>query len=97
MTYNLRFHKLALKEWKKLGKPIQDQFKKKLVERLINPKVSSAKLSGVKDCYKIKLRTAGYRLAYHVNDDEIVVTVVSVGKRNRNEIYQKLMDRFNTV
>jgi len=28
MTYNLEFHPLALKEWKKLAPSIQQQFKK---------------------------------------------------------------------
>jgi mRNA interferase RelE/StbE len=95
MTYKLKFHKSALKEWKKLGSPIRDQFKKKLVERLENPRIESAKLSGTKDTYKIKLRNLGYRLAYHVNDGEVIVTVLSVGKRNRNDIYKKLFERLN--
>ena len=29
--------------------------------------------------YKIKLRTAGYRLAYEVIDDEIIVYVLAIG------------------
>ncbi|AGH81653.1 RelE [Psychromonas sp. CNPT3] len=39
--------------------------------------------------YKIKLRTVGYRLAYEVSDDEIVVYVLAVGKRDKNAIYKK--------
>lgn len=34
MTYKLAFNESALKEWKKLGHTIQEQFKKKLRERL---------------------------------------------------------------
>jgi len=37
MTYNLEFKPSALKEWKKLGSVVQQQFKKKLAERLDNP------------------------------------------------------------
>lgn len=33
MTYKLAFNESALKEWKKLGHTIQEQFKKKLRER----------------------------------------------------------------
>ncbi|MDO5667746.1 MAG: hypothetical protein Q4G44_07995 [Alcaligenaceae bacterium] len=29
----------------------------------------SARLSGMPDCYKIKLRSVGYRLIYQVNDN----------------------------
>ncbi|MBE8168872.1 MAG: type II toxin-antitoxin system RelE/ParE family toxin [Shewanella sp.] len=73
MTYKLKFLPVAQKEWGKLGAPIQKQFKKKLIERLENPHVPAAKLKGYESVYKIKLRTAGYRLAYEVTDDEVVV------------------------
>ncbi len=86
-TYKLRFHELALKEWRKLGEPLREQFKKKLAERLENPRVPSAALSGMTDCYKIKLRAAGYRLVYRVEDDYLLVTVVSIGKRERLSVY----------
>ena len=38
--------------------------------------------------YKIKLRNAGYRLVYEVRDREVLVLVVAVGKRERNEVYK---------
>ena len=38
--------------------------------------------------YKIKLRNAGYRLVYQVKDKELIVLVVAVGKRERNEVYK---------
>ncbi len=41
MTYSLKFHEKALKEWNKLGEPIKSQFKKKLYERLENPHVQA--------------------------------------------------------
>lgn len=88
MTYELHFHPLALKEWKKLSKELQQQFKKLLKRRLENPHVISAKLSGqLKDCYKIKLNQAGYRLVYQVNDDQLMILVIAVGKRNKNNVY----------
>jgi len=74
MIYELHFHPLALKEWKKLSQELQEQFKKQLKRRLENPHVISAKLSGqLKDCYKIKLHQASYRLVYQVNDSASVV------------------------
>ena len=88
MTYKLRFRQDADKEWKKLDSTIKAQFKKKLSERLVNPRVESARLNGMKDCYKIKLRSAGYRLVYEVRDSEIVVSVVAIGKRDRNQVYK---------
>ena len=73
MSYELEFLSSALKEWQKLDNSIKVQFKKKLSERLENPKVTKDKLRGYEDVYKIKLRDVGYRLAYQVKDDEIVV------------------------
>ena len=93
MTYELEFKKSALKEWNKLGQPIKDQFKKKLKERLENPHVPSAALTGAANLYKIKLRQLGYRLVYSVEDKTITVTVIAVGKRNRNEVYDLALSR----
>ncbi len=88
MSYDLAFLDAALKEWRKLDNTTREQFKSKLVERLQNPKVPSARLHGTKDRYKIKLRNAGYRLVYEVRDQQLIVLVVAVGKRERNEVYK---------
>ena len=95
MSYELEFLPSALKEWQKLDNSIKVQFKKKLSERLENPKVTKDKLRGYEDVYKIKLRDVGNRLAYQVKDDEIVVLVLVVGKRENNEVYEMLKDKFN--
>ena len=88
MTYGLAFLDEALKEWRKLDSLTRDQFKSKLAERLLNPKIPSARLHGAKECYKIKLRNAGFRLVYEVRDRELLVLVVAVGNRERNAVYK---------
>jgi mRNA interferase RelE/StbE len=88
MSYSLEFKESALREWKKLDGGIREQFKKKLAERLERPRVESARLSGMLDCYKIKLKNAGYRLVYQVDDNRIIVTVVAIGKRENLIIYR---------
>jgi mRNA interferase RelE/StbE len=93
MTFKLVFKQDAKKEWDKLDPTIKAQFKKKLIERLESPRVDSSRLSGMKDCYKIKLRSAGYRLVYQVRDSEILISVVSVGKRDRNQVYKIAIKR----
>ena len=93
MTYKLEFKKSALKEWEKLGSTIKEQFKKKLKERLEKPHIPSAALSGMQNAYKIKLRQCGYRLVYIVEHQTITVTVIAVGKRDRNEIYDIALSR----
>jgi mRNA interferase RelE/StbE len=88
MSYELGFLEDALKEWRKLDGGIREQFKKKLAERLENPRVPSAKLAGHPDRYKIKLRSIGYRLIYEVRERQWIVVVVAVGKRERNSVYK---------
>lgn len=93
MSYELNFYPDALNEWRKLDRSLRDQFKKKLAEHLENPRLPSARLSGQKDRFKIKLRNAGYRLVYEVRDKQFVVLVVAVGKRERNAVYQSASKR----
>jgi len=95
MTYKLEFHPKALKEWSKLDSTIKQQFKKKLQDRLKYPKVAKDKLKGHQEVYKIKLRSAGFRLAYRVLDNRLVIFVIVVGKRENNEIYYSLDKRKN--
>ncbi|RUT31119.1 type II toxin-antitoxin system RelE/ParE family toxin [Arsenicitalea aurantiaca] len=38
-------------------------------------------------CYKIKLRSAGYRLVYRVEDEIVTVIVLAVGKREADKVY----------
>jgi mRNA interferase RelE/StbE len=50
-------------------------------------------LSGFESAYKIKLRSSGYRLAYEVIDNDVVVMVLAVGKRDRLEVYENAKSR----
>ena len=93
MTYKLRFHELALTEWNKLDGSIKSQFKKKLAERLEQPRLKSSALSGMKDCYKIKLRQLGYRIVYRVDGDIVSVTVITAGKKDKEKVYQEAEKR----
>ncbi|MGR2172783.1 type II toxin-antitoxin system RelE family toxin [Salmonella enterica] len=88
MTYELAFDRRALKEWQKLGHTIREQFKKKLAERLENPRVPAARFHGHADRYKIKIRASGYRLVYQVIDEKVVLLVIAVGRRESSEVYQ---------
>lgn len=93
MSYELAFKESALKEWRKLDESIRKQFKKKLAERLEQPCVEVDRLRNLPDCYKIKLRNAGYRLVYQVDDLQILVIVVAVGKRERLSVYRSAAKR----
>ncbi|MCX4063796.1 type II toxin-antitoxin system RelE/ParE family toxin [Pseudomonas sp. S1Bt30] len=87
--YEVEWDPKALKELRKLDGTIRLQFLKKLQERQSGPRVPGDALHGMKDCYKIKLRGAGYRLVYRVEDERIVILVLAVGKRERGSVYEQ--------
>ena len=93
MSYRLRFHELALAEWRRLDAGLREPLKKKLAERLEHPRIPSAAISGMPDCYKIKLRSAGYRLIYRVDDTVVFVTVIAVGRRDKQKVYEVAQSR----
>ena len=94
MSYELSFHPDALAEWKKLDAPVREMFKKKLAERLQNPRIPAARLSGGhRDRFKIKLREAGYRLVYEVRDGVLMVLIITINKHEHNAIYKAAAKR----
>lgn len=96
MIYKLEFDRRALREWQKLDAAIQQQFKNKLKQLAHNPHVEANKLRQLPNCYKIKLRASGYRLIYHVIDTEVVVLVIAIGKRDKEQAYRRASVRVST-
>ncbi|MES2871918.1 MAG: type II toxin-antitoxin system RelE/ParE family toxin [Pseudomonadota bacterium] len=94
-TYTLEFDLEARKELSKLDQALQIQLLKKLKSRLLSPRVPSAKLSNMTDCYKIKLRASGVRLVYEVIDNRLVVLVLGVGRRDDNAAYKAAKKRLH--
>lgn len=93
MSYKVKIREDAQKEWNNLDKTIKQQFAKKLKKCCENPHIPSAKLRGMPNCYKIKLRASGFRLVYDVIDDQLIIIVVAVGKRERSEAYNLASER----
>lgn len=81
MSYDLKFLPLALKEWKKLDHSIKTQFRKKLAKILINPHISSSRLHGFENHYKVKLRSSGFRIVYEDIDNGLMVYVIVKEKK----------------
>ncbi len=94
MTYSLKFHPDALEEWRDLPEPVKEYFKGKLEQRLENPHIPKSRLSGGYNLYKIKRMRPPFRLTYHVNDNELIVTALSVGKRD-GDVYKEMLKRSN--
>lgn len=79
----------AKKAWLKLDPGIRNKLGKTLQRRLQNPFIESAALSGdLAGCYKIKSQSSGYRLIYKVTESELILLVITVGKREREESYE---------
>jgi len=93
MTYSLKFHPDALDEWQKLSKSDRAYFKKKLAERLENPHVPKSRLSGGHNLYKVKRKRPPLRLTYHVDDKVLIVTALSMGKRD-GDVYKEMLHRY---
>jgi len=86
--YRLKFVPDAWREWMALDGSIKQALKPLLAKRLQNPHVPGSLLHReLAGCYKIKLLKQGYRLVYAVEDGELVVLVLSVGKRENNAAY----------
>lgn len=89
MSYELAIHPDAEQEWGKLDVAIKRRFKQKLQkERLTNPRVAKDALHSVPDTYKIKITTPQFRLAYHVDDVTLCVTILAVS--SRDDVYDLL-------
>lgn len=86
--YALAFLPDALGEWRALDGAVKKQFEAQLRRRLLQPHVPGSELRGpLRGYYKIKLRRAGYRLIYRVEDARVIVTVVAVGLRADDAVY----------
>ena len=96
--YRLFFLPDALEEWRGLDGSIQQNLKKLLAKRLDNPHVPGGELHGaLSSCYKIKLNKQGVRLVYEVEDDKLIVMVLSVDRREDSAAYKSAIDRLSAA
>ncbi len=95
MSYSIEIYPAARREWKKLDRDIKQQAVRKLEQLKENPRVPAARLSGLPDCYKIKLRSKGYRIIYRVVDERLVIVVVAAAKRDagKKDVYALAANR----
>ena len=93
-VYRLAFEDHARAEWDKLDGSVKESLRCLLKKRLDSPHVPGAALhGGLANCYKIKLLKQGYRLIYKVIDQQLIVLVISVGKRDKNAVYDAAIKR----
>ncbi len=94
MGFSVEFSPDAYKDWSKLEPAIKVRCKKMLLKRPENPRVQSALVSGYDgSIYRLKISSDGFRLVYKVFDDEAVIYIITVGKREDSEVYRKMRKR----
>ena len=92
MSYDLAIHPLAEAEWARLDESVKRRFKQKLAkERLQTPRIAKDALHGLPDCYKIKITTPQFRLAYHVDGKAKRLTILAI--TSRDDVYALLQSR----
>ncbi|ARU30945.1 plasmid stabilization protein [Sulfuriferula sp. AH1] len=95
--YKLKFVPDALGEWNRLDGSVKEPLRKLLKKRLNEPFMPGSELHGeLRNCYKIKLLKQGYRLVYVVENDELVVLVLAVDKREDATVYTSATARLKT-
>ena len=95
--YGYKFHPEAEKEVEKLNRSVQILFAKTLKKILKSPELgqdlgnrSNLDLSGLKKIYFDHKR---YRIVYQVIEEEVIIYLIAVGKRDKMEVYRKANER----
>ena len=92
--YKLKFHRKIDKDLSKQTIEFRKQIKNIHLPRLIeNPLSYPALKGGLKGIrkYSFKFKNSDYRIAYSVEQDEVVVYIIMVG--SRENFYKKLKTR----
>lgn len=85
MSLTVKFRTDALKEWNALSRHIQKEFAQRIQMSI---DTASIKLMGESDVYKIDLGASGFRLAYQIIDNTIIIAAVSFSGREHSELYK---------
>ncbi|MGH6785976.1 MAG: type II toxin-antitoxin system RelE family toxin [Novosphingobium sp.] len=96
-TFDIAFRPRAAKAFAKLGTADQRQLAGKLKERLENPRVAADSVREIPNGYRLKLRKSGVRLIYLVRDAKLLVLVLSVGRREREEAYKEAVSEYRKL
>ena len=89
LAYRVEFDPEALKDLKKLDRPVQQRlagFLKTRVATLDNPRDIGEAPSGAELGHHWKYRVGDWRIICDIQDDRIVVRVLRLG--NRREVYR---------
>ena len=85
MSYEIIFTDTSRKQFKKLGKDIQERIIKALERIRIRPESHLKKLVGDQG---YRLRVGEYRVILDIEKDKLIILVIKIG--HRKNIYKKL-------
>jgi len=95
--YNFKFHPNAKKELQKLNNAVQILFTKKLKQIINSPEIgldlgnkNNLNLSGFK---KVYFNNKKHRIVYEIIENEILIHIIAIGKRDDMEVYKKASNR----
>ena len=84
MKYDLKIEKNAQKSLARISEPFQTKIIDKIYALSRNPYYNAKKLIG-REAYRIRI--GNYRVIYEINNNELVVLVVTIG--HRKDIYSR--------
>jgi mRNA interferase RelE/StbE len=95
--YTIAFRPRAAKAFHRLDPATQRQLVRKLDQRKVNPEVPADRVREIPNGFKIKLRASGLRLIYLVRNRELVILVLSIGRREREEAYRDAIAEYGKL
>jgi len=89
VTYKIFFEEKAKKELSRVDKPFQKLIAEKIKQLSENFDLMANNMIPLKGKYDYyRLRVGKYRVIFHKDDEQIIITIVRVG--HRKNIYEKL-------
>lgn len=89
ITYGVYYYdEHAEKCWKKLPADAKKLFVKQIEKVCRNPALAKPLSGDLARCYKLKLRSLGYRVVYQLDTSQHKLIIIVVGVRNNGKIYE---------
>ena len=99
MTYNLRFKEGVAKDLSKLSSSqemlVLKQFEKLKTSPQLGSPLGNKAGYNLNGCLKMYVDKKKLRIIYRIEDDEIIVEVIVVGKRDDMKVYSEASKRLN--
>ncbi len=93
MSYKLVYDNKTLNDVKKIPKDILISIRKAIESRLSERPYDFKALSGKKYVGIYRLRISDYRIAYAINESQMIVKILAIG--HRSNVYKLLGKRLN--